>query len=786
MQRSVLIKRLILLNVKSIQEGLLQLLNYTDVHVPQRRCFSMVLFLPNVEEFDYLENVDGNIVVKSQPINIMEKAIEFCNIHSVDSTSSKVFVNNIDFKVKQNELWDFFEHFGKVLQVYIVKDRKTKRSRGFGFVVFSSPFDAKKAMNGKKYELKLNGRLMQVLPAVKKKKNINNKQDTTEKVELKLKKAADYFTENNIEVKLEEEIAVSEKNSFQLIDKLCDDMLLEIFSYMDMCTRLRLELVCKKWHRIAVQSWEQITHLCFKNVFNLSHTHACLTDRILISILNKNCVNLKSIDLSASPYLITHSSLLKISNTCRNLEELNLSYVLLKKDSTKILGKNLTNLKIIRMSHCLNIGEKGYWWLFKDQVRLDELQITDTSRLIGNCIYMLPSTVKNINFESCTELNDVGLKHLSNRCPNILYLDLSFCVNISDDGLNLLLRKCHHVIELKLKGLGRNMSTNGFDSITQLKQLVELDISRNIAVNDVLLQNVAMNCKNLNKLNIEACHGDITSNGIKHLCFCPKLIELNISYIVYVTDECVTELAMEGNLRKFIIRSSPEISDHCVASCVQYLDNLELLDLSGCFYISDELPKYLDFKSINRSPSKKLHIILGGTQVTEDGMKILQEKLKSSLVTMQNFQVGMLRNDRDPTLVRSFFPESSDEEEEEVTHDLIVLKDEIELDAKENYPCFDEDGERLWVCVPNEESVSKDSLPAKNVSSTCDIQLSSTVRNSSIVEGEKEDEENWDNELEEGHVWNFPTESLDKFAGFCDDYDDFLENDDLSRLELIG
>ena len=75
------------------------------------------------------------------------------------------------------------------------------------------------------------------------------------------------------------------------------------------------------------------------------------------------------------------------------------------------------------MSNCLNIGEEGFWWLFKDLVKLQELQITDTSRLIGNFIYMLLTTVTTINFESCSELNDVGVKYLASRCPNILKLN---------------------------------------------------------------------------------------------------------------------------------------------------------------------------------------------------------------------------------------------------------------------------------------------------------------------------------------------------------------------------
>ena len=77
----------------------------------------------------------------------------------------------------------------------------------------------------------------------------------------------------------------------------------------------------------------------------MSNLHSCLNDRILISILNKNCINLKSVDLSGSPYLITISSLSKLATVCPELEQINLSYVPLKKDSAKILGKNLKNLR---------------------------------------------------------------------------------------------------------------------------------------------------------------------------------------------------------------------------------------------------------------------------------------------------------------------------------------------------------------------------------------------------------------------------------------------------------
>lgn len=91
-------------------------------------------------------------------------AEEFCT-NETKFVPTKVIVKNISFKVKQFELWEFFESFGKVLRATVVKDRKSRRSRGFGFVVFSNPLHAEKVLKLRRNKLCLKGRNMQVLPA---------------------------------------------------------------------------------------------------------------------------------------------------------------------------------------------------------------------------------------------------------------------------------------------------------------------------------------------------------------------------------------------------------------------------------------------------------------------------------------------------------------------------------------------------------------------------------------------------------------------------------------------
>ena len=73
----------------------------------------------------------------------------------------------------------------------IIKDRKTKRSRGFGFVIFASPFDAEKAIKANKNELRFGDRVMTLSWAEKKK---GSRQDTGQKSKEKIKEVVEMFS----------------------------------------------------------------------------------------------------------------------------------------------------------------------------------------------------------------------------------------------------------------------------------------------------------------------------------------------------------------------------------------------------------------------------------------------------------------------------------------------------------------------------------------------------------------------------------------------------------------
>ena len=65
---------------------------------------------------------------------------------------TKLYVGNLGPKADSASLKALFAMFGKVVGAYIVNDRKTKQSKGFGFVIMSTEDEANaaiRALDGK-------------------------------------------------------------------------------------------------------------------------------------------------------------------------------------------------------------------------------------------------------------------------------------------------------------------------------------------------------------------------------------------------------------------------------------------------------------------------------------------------------------------------------------------------------------------------------------------------------------------------------------------------------------
>ena len=62
-------------------------------------------------------------------------------------SGNKLYVGNLSWGMDDMGLEDLFAEFGKVMEAKVVMDRETGRSRGFGFVTYSSPSEGGEAVN---------------------------------------------------------------------------------------------------------------------------------------------------------------------------------------------------------------------------------------------------------------------------------------------------------------------------------------------------------------------------------------------------------------------------------------------------------------------------------------------------------------------------------------------------------------------------------------------------------------------------------------------------------------
>jgi RNA recognition motif-containing protein len=58
-----------------------------------------------------------------------------------------IFISNISFKVREPALKELFGQFGEVVNVRIIKDKVTHRSKGYGFVEMANSEQAQAAIN---------------------------------------------------------------------------------------------------------------------------------------------------------------------------------------------------------------------------------------------------------------------------------------------------------------------------------------------------------------------------------------------------------------------------------------------------------------------------------------------------------------------------------------------------------------------------------------------------------------------------------------------------------------
>jgi len=72
-----------------------------------------------------------------------------------------IYVGNLSYGIKENDLKEIFEEYGETSSVRIIKDKMTGKSKGFAFVEMDNDTEAKEAISNLN-EAELQGRKLVV------------------------------------------------------------------------------------------------------------------------------------------------------------------------------------------------------------------------------------------------------------------------------------------------------------------------------------------------------------------------------------------------------------------------------------------------------------------------------------------------------------------------------------------------------------------------------------------------------------------------------------------------
>ena len=75
--------------------------------------------------------------------------------------STTLFVGNLPYSYKENDVLDLFEKYGKINSAFVPIDRDTGRNKGFSFVNFDQRLDAEEAKD-KFTDYELEGRRLRI------------------------------------------------------------------------------------------------------------------------------------------------------------------------------------------------------------------------------------------------------------------------------------------------------------------------------------------------------------------------------------------------------------------------------------------------------------------------------------------------------------------------------------------------------------------------------------------------------------------------------------------------
>ena len=436
--------------------------------------------------------------------------------------------------------------------------------------------------------------------------------------------AADSWNQPDYEEKKKSFITCKacDQDDSKLLQKLNDDCLLHVMSFVDVFDVFTLKKVCVKFvelSEIYLKTVKAFNFSDMKGKKKMTLNEA----KIALETVGKN---IKRASINSEKFY-NRRILNFIPKYLPNLKHLHLTGF--KLDSTLFwdqMNKILPNLETLDLSDNSEIYENFLRSFKKAQPKLKTLNLSNTN-IDGSFLKLVPQ-VESLNLSGCRNINGKQLVEYADQNQNLKALNISKCPNIYGKDINDLLKKVSTCKDLWLNNYYIDDLTSRFviPSINPVISLRKLTICNiNFPPCDQLLRTI--NFENIiEELNIS--YGTLTLTSVYAISTMKHLKKFVMNFKTSVSEDLVDYLMNLEELEEIHICCCSYLSPANVLRLF-LLPNLKFLDISRCYGFTNEfVVEAVD--RLKETPARKVLTLKVG--LTEIDRKVFEEPgMKDSL-----------------------------------------------------------------------------------------------------------------------------------------------------------
>ncbi|PPS06644.1 hypothetical protein GOBAR_AA14001 [Gossypium barbadense] len=219
--------------------------------------------------------------------------------------------------------------------------------------------------------------------------------------------------------------------------------------------------------------------------------------------------------------------------------------------------------------------------------------------------------LESLNLNGCQKISDKGIEAVTSCCPKLKVFSIYWNVRATDEGVKHLVKNCKYIVDLNFSGC-KHLSDKSLQLVADnYPELESLNLTRCVKMTDSGLQQVFVKCSFLQSLNIYALSSftdeaykkisvlshlkfldlcgaqNLSDDGLSCIAKCKKLVSLNLTWCVRVTDVGVIAIAESFTSLEFLsLFGIVGVTDKCLEALSKSCANtMTTLDVNGCIGI---------------------------------------------------------------------------------------------------------------------------------------------------------------------------------------------------------